>query len=185
MISTRKNALNLLKQHIKQENLLKHSLAVEAILGSIAETLKEDENLWGLTGLLHDMDFEYTKNNPEKHGLVSEKLICDIVPEEITYAIKAHNYEHTGCTPKSNLDKALIAADAVSGFLIATALVIPSKKLSDIKTKTIHKKFKDKSFAKGCSRDRIKMCEELGLSVDDFLILSLEALQNRSSELGL
>jgi putative nucleotidyltransferase with HDIG domain len=140
LMLNRDEALDLLKQHIKREKLIKHCLAVEAILGELSKSLNENTEEWRICGLLHDIDFEYTEKNPEKHGIISNEILKDKVSEKILYAIKAHNYENTGCEPKSKLDFALIAADAVSGFLIATALIIPSKKLRDVKTETLNKK---------------------------------------------
>lgn len=185
MIS-RETALKILKEHLTQENLVKHCLAVEAILEGTADEKKKDQQKWGLTGLLHDIDFEYTNEKPEKHGLVAEELLEEIdIPDEVIYAIKAHNYEHTGCAPQRELDTALIAADAVSGLIIAVALIIPSKQLADVKQLTLRKKFKDNSFARGCDRERIKQCEQLGFSVDEFLARGLSSLQKISDRLGL
>lgn len=182
----REVALNILKQQLTQKNLVKHCYAVEAILEDLADTMNKDKQLWGITGLLHDIDFEHTSDNHEHHGLVAQELLKNVdVPEETLYAIKAHNHEHTGCKPQQELDTALIAADAVSGLVIAVALIIPSKKLADVKQSTLRKKFKDNSFARGCDRERIKQCEQLGFSVDEFLALSLTSLQRISDRLGL
>ncbi|MCD6108347.1 MAG: HDIG domain-containing protein [Thermoplasmata archaeon] len=181
----REQALNLLKQYIKRENLFKHCIAVEAILGELADQLGEEKDKWKLCGLLHDIDFEITEQNPEKHALVAVEILQDKLPDEILHAIKSHNFENTGSEPKNKLDYALIAADAVSGLVIAAALIMPSKKLADIKIETLKRKFKDKSFARRCSRERISMCEKIEVDLDMFLKLSLKALQNISTELGL
>ena len=181
----RDEALELLKRHLKNENLMKHSFAVEAILKEMASILKKDEELWALTGLLHDLDYEYTKQNPEKHATMTAEILEELLPTEAINAIKAHNYQHSMQIPQTYLDKALIAADAVSGLIIAAALVMPSKKLEDVKTTTIHKKYKDKSFASGCNRKRIDLCEDVGLELDRFLELSLNALKNIADQLDL
>ncbi|HHH79355.1 MAG: HDIG domain-containing protein [Thermoplasmata archaeon] len=181
----RDDALNLVKRYLKKENMVKHSLAVEAIMRELAKALERDEELWGLTGLLHDLDYEYTSEDPNEHGIVTCQVLEGLLPEEGLDAIKAHNYQYTGKTPIHTLEKALIAADAVSGLIIATALVMPSKKLADVKIETLLKKFDDKTFAKGCDRRRISICYDFGVTLRDFLQISLKALQGIASDLGL
>ncbi len=181
----REEALVLLNKYLKDEKLLKHSIAVEAIMKALARRLGMNENKWGLTGLLHDLDYEYTKEKPHLHGVTSAEILQDLLPEESIEAIKSHNYLHTQRLPLTELDKALLAADAVSGLIIAITLVMPNKKLSEVKIDTLRTKFKDNSFAKGCNRERIKLCEDLGLSIEEFLSISLEALKEESDKLGL
>jgi len=182
---TREDAYNLVKKYIRKENLIKHSLAVEAIMRALARKLSKDENLWGLTGLLHDIDYEYTHEDPSEHGIVACQVLEGLLPQEGLNAIKAHNYQYTGHMPISTLEKALVAADSVSGLIIATALVMPSKKLADVKLETLLKKFDDKSFARGCDRRRISVCYDFGLTLREFLNISLKALQEISGDLGL
>jgi len=182
---TRNEAMALLKKNLRTKNLIKHSFAVEAILTETAKKLGEDSQLWGLTGLLHDMDYDFTKNEPEKHSQITVKVLYDMMPIEAINAIKAHNYEYTAQIPQTYLDKSLIAADAVSGLIIAAALVMPSKKLTDVTPKTVLEKFKDKSFAAGCNRKRIELCEDMELELQVFLELSLNALKNIADSLGL
>ncbi|MEM0467175.1 MAG: HD domain-containing protein [Candidatus Thermoplasmatota archaeon] len=182
---TRTQAMILLKKYVKTTNLIKHSLAVEAILKQTACYLRENEELWGLTGLLHDLDYDHTKDTPHTHASVTVNLVQDLLPEEALHAIKAHNYQFTEQIPETQLDKALIAADAVSGLIIATALVMPSKKLREVTLKTLINKYKDKSFATGCNRKRIELCVDCGIDLEIFLELSLKALQNISEELGI
>jgi len=182
---TREEALPLLKKNLRTENLLKHSYAVEAILEEMAKRLGEDAQLWGITGLLHDLDYDFTKNDPEKHSQITVKVLYDLLPIEAINAIKAHNYQYTAQIPQTYLDKSLIAADAVSGLIIAAALVMPSKKLADVTSKTVLAKFKDKSFAAGCNRKRIELCEDMELELQTFLELSLDALKRISDSLGL
>lgn len=181
----RQEAIDLIKQQVKNDKLVKHMLAVEAIMRELATELKADVELWGLTSLLHDLDFELTENNPKEHGLIAEKILTGKVSEEILRAIKAHNFENTNVIPKSNLEKALIASDSISGLVIACALVMPSKKLKDVKVKTIKKKFKQKDFARACSRERILVCKHLSIELEKFFEISLRALQGISGELGL
>ncbi|MEM2848742.1 MAG: HDIG domain-containing protein [Candidatus Bathyarchaeia archaeon] len=184
MIS-REEALRILRNYVKSENFVKHCIAVEAILRRIARVLGEDEDLWGLTGILHDVDYELTQNEPTKHGLTAETLIGGTVPEEVLKAIRSHNYENTGFKPESKLDKALIASDAASGLLVACALVMPSKKMQEVQLQTVLRKFKSKDFARGVSRNRIMLCEEVGLSLEGFLQEALNALKEVASQLGL
>ncbi len=143
------------------------------------------EKLWGITGLLHDLDYDFTKNDPEKHSQITVKVLNDLLPLEAMNAIKAHNYQYTAQIPQTYLDKSLIAADAVSGLIIAAALVMPSKKLVDVTPKTLLAKFKDKSFAAGCNRKRIELCEDMDLELQGFLELSLGSLKRISDSLGL
>jgi len=181
---TREKAEKLVKKYIKKKNWFLHSIAVEAIMRNLAKRLGENEDLWGITGLLHDIDFEKTVKTPERHGLEAEKILKGMVPDNVIQAIKAHN-PLTKIKPENPMDKALIASDAVSGLIIASALVMPSKKLKEVRLETLIRKFKDKSFARGVDRRRILLCEELGLSRDEFLKLALESLQKISSRLGL
>ncbi|MEM0492745.1 MAG: HDIG domain-containing protein [Candidatus Thermoplasmatota archaeon] len=175
----------MLKNYLKNEKLIQHSLAVEAIMSALAEKIREDRELWGLVGLLHDIDYEYTKDNPERHTEVASQLLNDMLPPEAIDAIRSHNYTHTNQVPITALDRALIAADAVSGLIIATALVTPSKKLSDLKTETLINKFKDKSFAARCDRKRIQLCTDIGFDIESFLDISLKALKKISDKLDL
>ena len=154
----RNEAIQLLKKYLKNEKLIQHSLAVEVILREMARMMHENEELWGLTGLLHDMDYGYTEEEPEKHTQLTTLLLEGLLPQEGIDAIQAHNYTHTGHLPVTALDRALVAADAVSGLVIATALVMPSKKLAEVKPETLMNKFKDKSFAARCDRKRIELC---------------------------
>jgi len=181
----REEALELLRKYIKTKNLIKHSYAVEAILGNVATCLGENQELWTLTGLLHDLDYDLTKETPEQHSIMTVSLLEGLLPPESINAIKSHNYQYTMQVPETTLDKSLIAADAVSGLVIAAALVMPTKKLQDVQLKTVLRKFKDSSFAAGCNRKRIILCEDVDVELSEFLQISLSALQNISSELGL
>jgi len=183
---TREEALTLVKKNITKRNTLYHMIAVEAIMKSLARHLSENEELWGLTGLLHDIDYEKTEGNPEKHALLSEKILDNFdVPEEIVRAIKAHNFHYTNVKPQNTMEKALIACDAISGLLVACALVMPSKKLAEVKVDTVAKKFRDKSFARRVERERILFCEEFMIPRKMFFKLALDGLKAVSSEIGL
>ena len=182
---TREDALNLMRRYLRKSNIVKHSLAVEAIMRAVAKRLSRDEELWGLVGLLHDLDYEYTADDPSEHGPMTCQILEGLLPEEGLNAIKAHNYKYTNQLPTRTIDKVLLAADAVSGLIVATALVMPSKKLKEVKLETLLKKFDDKSFARGCDRRKISLCYDFGLSLREFLDISLKALQNISNDLGL
>lgn len=160
-------------------------LAVEAIMRSLARHLGENEEKWGLVGLIHDIDYEKTETTPEKHSLIAEQLLKGFLPEELLRAIKAHNFKHTGVKPESIMEKALIASDAISGLLVACALVMPSKKLAEVKVETVARKFKDKDFARGAERERILLCEEIGLPREQFFELALNGLREIAKEIGL
>lgn len=152
---------------------------------AMAQRLQEDEYLWGVVGLLHDLDYDYTQGNPEKHANFSAEILKGLLPDEGVNAIKAHNYLHTDYLPSTRLDKSLIAADAVSGLIIASALVMPHKKISEVTPDTVLKKFHDKSFAKGCNRNKIQLCVDVGIPLGEFLDLSLDALKGIAEDLGL
>jgi putative nucleotidyltransferase with HDIG domain len=182
---TRDEAFALVKQHVTKRNVIYHMLAVEAIMRNMAKYFGEDENQWGLIGILHDVDYEKTEATPEKHSLVAEEILKGSVPYELIRAIKTHNAKYTGVMPENRMEKALIAADAISGLLVACALVMPSKKLTDVKVETVAKKFKDKDFARGAERERILVCEEIRIPKEKFFEIALNGLKNISTEIGL
>lgn len=179
-------AQELLEQEVETDALRKHMLAVAAIMSALAAKLgvtEEEKEQWTLVGLLHDLDYERTKDDFEQHGLMTAEMLTGKLPEECLDAIKAHN-KMTGCEPESEMAKALVAADAVSGLIVPTALMMPSRKLADVRPKSVTKKFKDKSFARTVSREHILICQELGLERNDFFALALDALLPLSDELG-
>ncbi|MDW8045440.1 MAG: HDIG domain-containing protein [Nitrososphaerota archaeon] len=181
----RDEALTLVKMNLKKDSMVKHVLAVEAIMRGLAEYFNEDIDLWGLVGLLHDIDYESVEGDMKKHGLVAESILHGKVNDSIIRAIKSHNYVNTCIMPESRMERALISADAISGLIVACALVMPSKRLSEVKVETIVKKFKDKDFARGSDRSRILMCESLGIKKEQFFEIALKALQRIDAELGL
>ena len=182
---SRMEAEKILNRKVKNENLKKHMFAVASIMEKIAIELEEDPEKWYKTGLLHDVDYDETEEDPEKHGLVSAEILEGELPEESLKAIKAHNHQNTGVKPKNKLDKALISSDAVSGLIVATALVMPNKKMKEVRVKSIKKKFKDSSFAKNIDRERIDKCEEIGIDRKRFFELSLDALNEINEKLEL
>lgn len=181
----REEALKLVKQHVKNRNLIKHMLAVEAIMRALATKLTMDVEQWGLAGLLHDIDYDQTADQPEQHSIIGAQMLADLsVDPEIVYAVKVHNEVH-GFPRQSPLDKALYAADPLSGLIVAAALIHPERKLAVIDVPFLVNRFHEKSFARGANREQIETCQELGLSLEQFLDLSLQALQAINVELGL
>ena len=181
----RQEAISLVKEHVKKDYLLKHILAVEAIMKELAKHFNEDEELWSLVGLLHDIDYEKTAHDPKNHGIMAEQFLTGKVDDKIIKIIKSHNPEHTGIMPVDRVEKALVAADAISGLIVASALVIPTKKLADVKLKSVLKRFKEKDFARKCSRENMMMCEEIGLDKEKFFEIALTSMQSISNDLGL
>ena len=152
----------------------------------LAVKLGGDPEIWALTGLLHDIDYEKTKGDPETHSLVGAEMLKEIgLDDEIVEAVKTHNEAHN-IEPQSLLAKALFVADPISGLIVAATLVLPSKKINDLTTQNVLNRFKEKAFARGANREIIKKCEELiGLSLEEFTEICLKAMQGISEKLGL
>ncbi|RLE10423.1 HAD family hydrolase [Candidatus Aerophobetes bacterium] len=182
---TREEAFALLKQFTKNENLIKHALAVEAAMRAYAQKFGQDPDKWGVTGLLHDFDYEKypsAKDHPFKGAKILEEKGY---PEEMIQAILAHG-DHTGVPRKTLLAKTLYAVDELTGLIVAVALVRPSKKISEVNVKSIMKKWKDKAFARGVNRENIeKGAKELGVQLEEHVECVLEAMKNVSEKLGL
>jgi putative nucleotidyltransferase with HDIG domain len=182
---TREEALDSIKANVENENLIKHMLATEAIMRALARHLGEDEEEWGLTGLLHDIDMELTEGDMKIHSTLGADLARELgASEAMAHAILCHNEAH-GIPLETKLDKALFCADPLTGLIIAAALVRPDKKLAGVELKSLKKKFKEKSFAAGAKREQIARCTELGLELDEFLELGLEAMKGIAPSLGL
>lgn len=181
----REEALTLLKEHLHSPNLVNHSLAVAAIMKSLAVRLGENEEEFELAGLLHDIDYDETEGKMEQHALLGAKILSEKgLPEHVVHAVLAHNEFH-GVERTSIMDKALWSADPVSGFITAAALVRPDKSLAGVQLKSLKKRFKESSFARGANREQMASCSELGLELDEFLSLALDAMQGIAADLGL
>ena len=180
---TREQALEMVKSHVGNKNLRKHMFATEAVMRRLAQHLGEDEDKWGLTGLLHDLDYDQTVDDFPKHGLITAELLKNTdVPEDVIHAIKSH----PGHFPReTTMDKAIYAADPITGLIVAAALMHPSKKLKNVDVEFVERRFREKRFAAGADRDQIRSCEDLGLSLNEFITLSLEAMQGIDEALGL
>lgn len=188
---TREQAYEILKSLIKNENLIKHHLACEAVMKALYRRLNpnaitEDEEKWGIVGLLHDADYELSKDHPSRHTIILEEKIGDKLPIDIMYAIKSHNWKNNQVEPKSFMDWSIYTCDELTGLIIASALVHPDKKLGSLTFEFIMKRFNESSFAKGADRQQIKFCEEkLGITLDEFIQIALNAMQNIAPSLGL
>jgi putative nucleotidyltransferase with HDIG domain len=181
----RQEALESVRANVENENLVRHMLATEAIMRALARRLGGDEEEWGLTGLLHDIDVELAHGDMATHS----KLGADLVKEmggspAMARAILTHNEAH-GVPLETKLDKALFCADPLTGLITAAALVRPDKKLASVEAKSVKKRFKEKSFAAGANREQISQCSNLGIELDEFIELGLKAMQDIAVDLGL
>ncbi len=182
---TREEALESVRANVENVNSIKHMLATEAIMQALARRLGEDEEEWGLTGLLHDIDMELTEGDMASHSRLGADLVREMgASEAMAHAILCHNEAH-GIPRQTKLDKALFCADPLTGLITAAALVRLDKKLASVEAKSVKKRFKEKSFAAGASRENIATCSELGIELDEFLELGLKAMQGIAKELGL
>ncbi|MCR5257289.1 MAG: HDIG domain-containing protein [Desulfovibrio sp.] len=180
----REEALGLLAGHGVKAGLLQHSLASEAVLKGLAERFGEDQELWGLAGLLHDIDYPATVSCPERHGLEGAALLEGRLPEAALHAIRAHNGEMNGTAVETLFDRALRCGETVTGLVTAAALVRPTG-IEGMEVKSLKKKLKDKAFAAGVNRDVVKSCTEMGLSLEEFLGLAIASMAKDARALGL
>ncbi|MEE9441604.1 MAG: HD domain-containing protein [candidate division Zixibacteria bacterium] len=180
---TRDKAAALVEQKVKNINLRKHIYAVEAGMIRLAEHCNEDTNIWGLTGLLHDLDYDKTVKNPNKHTFITEEWLKSYnLPDEMMQAIRCHP-GHEPC--RSRLDWALYATDPTTGFLVACALMHPGKRLEGVDVDFMLRRFKEKRFAAGAERENISACSNLDLELPDFLVLIKEGMLRIGDVLGL
>ncbi|MCC3144426.1 HDIG domain-containing protein [Halanaerobium sp. Z-7514] len=181
----REEALELMKENIKEKNLRKHCLAVEAVMAELADYFDKDQNKWRLAGLLHDIDYEDTADQPAKHSQLGADMLAERgMDEDLVNAVRAHNGMH-GLARKTLLAKALYAADPLTGLIVASALIHPEKKLEALDSEFVLNRYSDSSFAKGADRDVIASCQEMDLKLKEFVGLSLSAMQDISDQLGL
>lgn len=181
----REEALELVKENIDQDNLVKHCLAVEAVMKRLAEYFDKDVQKWRLAGLLHDIDYEETEDEPEKHSLLGAERLEEMgISEDIVYAAKVHNHEH-GLPRNSLMDKALYASDPLTGLIVASALVHPEKELKAVDTDFVLNRYEENSFAKGANREVIASCTEMDLDLEEFIGLALEGMKSIADDLEL
>jgi len=184
MIS-RQAALELLQHNIKAESMLKHCLASEVVLRAIARHIGEDEEEYGIAGLLHDIDVEITAADPKSHGPYAANILNGLVTDEMLDAIVMHNEMATGKERVTKFQHALAAGETITGLITATTLVYPDKKLASVKPKSVTKRMKQKAFAASVKRKNILECEEIGIPIAEFAELSVNAMREVSDELGL
>lgn len=183
---SRESALARLQEYVKNDKTVVHCLASEAVMRSLARRLGEDEDRWGLTGLLHDIDVEKTNADPKVHALKAAELLEDLeLDEEMLDAIRMHNDEATGIPRSTRFQHALAAGETITGLIYATTLVYPDKKIASVKYKSVRKRMKEKAFAASVNRDHILECEEIGIPLDEFIQISVDAMRGISEEIGL
>ena len=179
----REEALELVQQHLKNKNLVKHSLAVEACMRAIAARLNQDVEKWGLAGIVHDLDYEITEKSPELHTTETVKILKEKgMNPEIIHAVQAHA-EQVPC--QNEMDWAIFSIDPLTGLIIAATLMHPSKKLKEVDSGFVKRRYKEKSFARGAKREDIEQIKNIGLDLDEFISLCLEAMQGIDKDLGL
>lgn len=184
MIS-REEAVALLEKNIQSENMRKHCLASEAVMRALAIRLGKNEDEWGIAGLLHDIDVEITNADPKTHGPYAENLLKGKITDEMLDAIAMHNEMATGKERTTEFQHALAAGETITGLITATALVYPDKKIASVKTKSITKRMKEKAFAASVKRENILECEKIGIPLNEFAELSLNAMKEINEALGL
>lgn len=184
MIS-RLDAIQLLETNIKSENMRKHCYASEAVLKALAKRLGQNEDEWGIAGLLHDIDVEITNADPYKHGPYSENILKGKVTDDILDAIVMHNEVATGKERSSIFQHALAAGETITGLITATTLVYPDKRIASVKPKSVTKRMKQKAFAASVKRENILECEKLNIPLAEFAELSLNAMKEINDVLGL
>ena len=180
----REEMLGSVYANVHDENMVKHMLATEAIMRALARKLGEDEEQWGITGLIHDIDTELVEGDMSNHGKLGADIAQELgASETMSHAILCHNEAH-GISRETTLDKALFCADPLSGLITAAALVRPDR-LSGLSTKSVMKRFREKSFAAGVNREQVAQCREIGLELEEFIGLGIEAMKEIASEIEL
>ncbi len=181
---SRVQAWELLLAQGQEQHMVHHALETEAVMRGLARKLSEDEELWGIAGLLHDLDYHETKDAPQEHAIRSASMLAGQLPEEALQAIRAHNGERNGVMPSARFDYALRCAETVTGLISAAALVRPTK-LEGLGAKSLKKKMKDKAFAAAVNREIIKECQKLDLGLDEFLEDAVASIAGVADQVGL
>ena len=181
----RDQAVKIVKKYLKEFDNIRLAVAVESILRKIAKKYDKDQDLWGITGLLYNLDYEYCGSNFQNRGKITNQILDGIIPEKSINAIKANNYIYTEYIPITPLDKCLIAAVTSAEFIMYITKNTSFKNLSDISLPFLLNKYNDSSFASNLNRNRIKLCEDVGLDLKSFLEISLKALNEISEEITL
>jgi len=180
----REEVLDSIHANVQDKNMIKHMLATEAIMRALARRLDGDEEEWGITGLIHDIDMELVEGDMSSHSRLGADIAQELgASETMAHAILCHNEAH-GVPREAKLDKALFCADPLSGLITAAALVHPDK-LGGLTTKSVMKRFREKSFAAGVNREQVAQCQEIGLELEEFIGLGIKAMKEIALELGL
>lgn len=182
----RQEAINLLQENLENKNLIKHCFAAEAGMRALAQHFGEDAEIWGICGLLHDIDYEKTKDNPAEHSKIGAEMLREKgIDSEICNAVLTHNEMHA-IEPETLMAKSIYCIDPLTGLIVAATLVLPSKKINDLSVESVLKRFKEGAFAKGANREIISQCETLlDINLEEFVKITLEAMQSIANDLGL
>lgn len=183
---SRDRAIDTVKKYIESPNLIKHSIASGAVMKKLAIRLAQDPIKWEITGIIHDIDVEITKTDPTQHTKKAVEILeKEGFENDIIEAVKMHNWEVWGVRSENPFHVALRASETVTGLIVASAMVLPDKKLASLSVESVLKRFKDKRFAAGAKREVIAECEKLGITLGEFISLAVEAMKEVSAELGL
>ena len=179
-------ALALLKENIKNDRMVNHCLASEAVMRAVATRLGRDADKWGLAGLLHDIDSEVTNADPKTHALEAINILAPYyIDPDILNAIKMHNECATGMIRSQEFEHALAASETITGLIVATTLVYPDKKVASVKPSSVVKRMKEKAFAASVRRECIMECEKIGLTLEEFTTIAIDAMKGIAGEIGL
>lgn len=189
----REQAYHLLTKYLSNKNLLKHCLACEGAMKALFDHLHpegsiQEREVWGITGLLHDVDYELAQNTDQldQHGLLIFEKEPGVIPPVIEHAIKAHNFENTGVNPESDMDWAIAIVDGLTGFIVSCALIHPERSLNPLTVEFVTKRLSQPAFSRNVRRDIIELCEsKLGISHDEFIATTLTAMKGIHADLGL
>jgi uncharacterized protein len=186
MLITREQAIELLQKNVKNDRMIAHCLASEAVLRALARRLGRNEDKWGLAGLLHDVDVEATNADPYTHGPTGAKWLAEMgIDEDVADAIRMHNEVATGMPRSTEFQYALSAGETITGLITATTYVYPDRKVASVKPKSVVKRMKEKAFAASVKRENIMECERIGLSIDEFAAISIAAMAGIADQIGL
>ena len=180
----RDEILDSIHGNVQDKNTIRHMLATEAIMRALAKKLGEDEEEWGIAGLIHDIDMELVEGDMSSHSRLGADIARELgASEAMVHAVLCHNEAH-GVPQETKLDKALFCADSLSGLITAAALVRPDK-IGGLTTKSVMKRFREKSFAAGVNREHVAQCQQIGLELEEFIGLGIKAMQGIASDLQL
>lgn len=187
MLKTREDAYNLLTQHVKGQFMINHHLGAEAVMRAFARHFGENEEKWGICGLIHDLDWEYTKDDSAQHTIKAAQLLREAgFDEEIIHAMQAHHPSASGVEPSNLMEECLHKTEELTGLMLACALVQPDKKMASVKPESVLKKLKTKGFARTVDRDIVNQAPQvLGLTMEQIIEISLKAMQSIATQIGL